>query len=248
VPPVDLVKIGDDSFLASVMKKRKRSLTETVPQDIEPREALANIKECVASLNKLGNATSVVGAILGQHMAIMAKRPEILGASGYETLHEFEEKEIQGKLSHGNIWNWKAIASAFPEEPIERVLEIGSTNLIKAARVCKQIDASPSQKKKILDKAAELNTAEFTGWLEKKSGIVSPGDTTTDKFELFGSSAEIAELKEHLADGRLVELAGDTRPIRVVLAALASFTTEETGVPVNGAVQSGADDEGDVQW
>ena len=247
MPPTELVKLEDDSFIATVMRRKKRSLTEAVPEDIEPREALANIKECVSSLNKLGNATSVVGAILGQHMAIMARRPEIYEAAGYASLREFEQAEIVDKISHGSVWNFKTIAETFPEEPVERILEIGSTNLVKAARVCKSIEASPSQKKKILEKAAELNTAQFTHWVEQRSGVSAPGETSTDNFLLIGSSAQIAQLKEALADQGFVEWAGTNQPIGMLLAAIQEatsvFTSPATEAPE--VIQSGAEEERD---
>ena len=228
MPPTELVKsLADDSFLASVLRRKKRSLTETVPADIDPREALANIKECVSSLNKLGNATSVVGAILGAHMAIAAKRPEIYEAGGYDSLRAFEQGEIVDKVSHGSVWNYKLTAEQFPEMTVEQVLATGSTNLVRAARVCKSSGASASQKKKILEKAAELPTAQFTEWIETKSGVSEKGGTTTDSFLLIGSSAEVLTLKEDLADPHIEEVTGSTTPLGKILAALAMLKAEE---------------------
>lgn len=241
MPPTELVKsLADDSFLASVLRRKKRSLTEAVPADIDPREALANIKECVSSLNRLGNATSVVGAILGAHMAVVAKRPEIYEAAGYESLKSFEQAEIISKVSHGSVYNYKAIHEAFPEITIQEVLDTGSTNLVRAARVVKSIgDASPSQKRKILDKAAELDTGAFTDWLETKSGVAGKGDTTTDSFLLIGSSAQIAELKQWLADSGLTDWAGTDQPVEVVLRAIQAATAEFTS-PAAEEIQTGA--------
>ncbi len=97
---------------------------------------------------------------------------------------------------------------------------------MRAARVCKSSGASASQKKKILEKAAELNTAQFTDWIETKSGVAGKGDTTTDSFTLIGTSAQIGELKAWLAEQDLIEWAGVDTPIGIVLAALQSATTE----------------------
>lgn len=42
MPPTDLIKsLPDDAFLSTIKRRRKKSLTETVPDDIEPRAALA---------------------------------------------------------------------------------------------------------------------------------------------------------------------------------------------------------------
>jgi hypothetical protein len=244
MPPSELLKIDDDSLIARALKPagKKRSLTETVPEDIEPREALANIKECVSNLNKLGNATSVVGAILGKHMAIMAKRPEIYEAAGYDSLKAFEQAEIVGKISHGSVFNYKLIAEQFPEMPVEQVLETGSTNLVRAARVCKSIEASPAQKKKILEKATELNTQAFTEWIEKKSGVSEPGATTTDSYLLIGTSAQITELKEHLAEPQFKEFAQTDTAVGMVLAAIQE--SRDLWPKDQKKVQSGAQEEG----
>ena len=240
MPPTDLIKpLPDDSFLTTIKKRRKKSLTETVPDDIDPREALANIKECVMYLGELGNATSAVGAILGRHMAIAAKRPEIYEAAGYDSLKAFEQAEIIDKVSHGSVWSYKAINEAFPDITIEQVLTTGSTNLLRAARVCKSIDASPSQRKKILDKAGELNTAQFTVEMEK---ITGKGSTTTDSFLLIGSSADLAMLKEDLADPHIEEVTGATTPLGKILAALAMLKAEELPPQANEEIQVGAPD------
>jgi hypothetical protein len=245
MPPQDLVKLADDSFLAAVLKRKKRSLLETVPEDIEPREALANIKECVASLNKLGNTTSVIGAILGAHMALAAKRPEIYEAAGYPSLREFEKAEIVDKVSHGSAWNYKLVAEQFPQSSVEEVLQIGSTNMLRAARVCKSTDASPAQKKKILEKAAELNTEKFKEWVEEKSGLSAPGETSTDSFQLIGSAAQITELKEHLAEPQFKEFAQSDTPIGMVLAAIQE--SKDLWPKAEGKIQTGAP-EGEGGW
>ncbi len=241
MPPTELVKaLPDDSFLASVLRRKKRSLTETVPPDIDPREALANIKECVTSLNKLGNATSVVGAILGAHMAVVAKRPEIYEAAGYDSLTAFEKAEIIDKVSHGSVYNYKLIAEVFPDTPIEEVLQIGSTNMVRAARTCNSIEASPAQKKKILEKAAEMNTAVFKEDMEKLLGG-GKGSTDTDSLTLIGPANEIADLKEDFAEPRFHEFAGSTTPLGMVRAAVdesKSIWPKEPDKPL----QTGAED------
>ena len=241
MPPTDLIKpLPDDSFLASVLRKKKRSLLESVPDDIDPREALANIKECVGALNKLGNATSFVGAMLGAHMAVVAKRPEIYEAAGYDSLCAFEEGEIISKVSHGSVYNYKLIAEQFPETPVETVLEIGSTNMVKAAQLCKSIAASPAQKKAVLEKASELNTAGFKAHVET---ITGKGATTTESFPLIGPGDKIAELKEHLADPRFIEFAGASSPLEMILAAIEESSSVwpheeekplQTGTPGDG--------------
>jgi len=226
VPPTELIKLttNEDSLIAEVLKGRKKSLSQVVPEDIDPREALANISRCVSALNKLGNASSLIGAYLGQHMAIMARRPEIHQAAGYDTLDEYERAEVLDKISHGGVWVYKRIAEVFPDLTLEEIPKIGSTNLDRAAKVCKSAGATPAQKKKILEKAAELTTRQFTEYIENQSGLSGRGETESASFTLYGSKAEIDELKEHLADQGFKEWSGADRPIAMILAAIQEAT------------------------
>jgi hypothetical protein len=242
MPPTDLIKIEDDSLMARAMGPRgkKLSLAETVPEDIDPREALANIKALVGGIKRAGGVLNTMGALLGAHMAVAAKRPEIYEKAGYKSLREFEKAEIIDKVSHGSVWNYKGIAEAFPEATIEQVLQTGSTNLIKAVRAVKSIKASPAQSRKIFDKAGEMNTTDFAGWLQKSTGV-SSGDTSLASFELIGPANEIADLKEDFAEPRFQEFAGCTTPLGMVRAAV---DESKDLWPKNEALQVGEAGEG----
>jgi hypothetical protein len=228
LPPTQLITLtaSEEDLASVILKQRKISLSESVPQDIEPRECLANIKSCTSALKKLGGATRLIGAYLGQHMAIMAKRPEIYEAAGYSSLDAYEKAEILDKIGHGTVWNYKLIAERFPNLELGRISKIRTDNLLTAAKICK--DASDSQKSKILDKAEELPVEEFREWVEQKSGLSGKGETTGATFPLMGSTAEITELKEWLADSGLIEWAGTDKPVGIILAAIQSATSEFT--------------------
>lgn len=250
MPPQDLIRIDDDnSYLASTLRHPKWSLAKAVPDDLAPHQALANIRELVGGLNRVGNVASTIGVLLGAHLALCRKRPEIY-ESAYASLAEFEKAEIIDKISHGSVWNWKRVSETFPDATVGQLLEAGSTNLLRGAKALPP-DASPKQREEFLEKAAELNTAQYTAWVES-SGLSAPGETTTSSFTIIGNTSEIVELKEKLAEEHLMQLAehllGNRRSISVILAALAAFTAEE--VPPEEQhedaekIQTGAAEEG----
>ena len=220
MPPSELVKLSsaEEDLASAILKQRKISISESVPEDIDARECLANIKSCTSALRKLNGATSLIGAYLGRHMAIMARRPEIFEAAGYTSLDEYEKAEILDKIGHGTVWNYKAVSEAFPSIELGRITKIRTGNLIRAAKVCK--DASDSQKAKVLDKAEELPLKEFKVWIEEKSGLSGKGATSGASFPLMGSEEQISELKEFLADKRFRAFAETDQPVAMLLAAI----------------------------
>lgn len=220
---------NNDVLIAEILKHGSEALSEAVPDDIAADLALANVSRCTNALGALGKATSLIGAWLGRHMAVIATRPDIYEAAGYTSANDYEKGEIIGKISHGALWTYRAIAVAFPQLAVDEVVSIGSTNLGRAALVCKRIGANEKQREQILVEAAKRDTKAFKQYLEQESGLCSNGETSTASFEIIGSAAEIGEIKALLADEGLIAKVGlgSPRAIDIILAALQSFSAEE---------------------
>lgn len=245
----ELVRLSasEESFVQSLLKGKKHSLAELVPEDIDAREALTNIRESTGALRKLGRATSVIGAYLGKVMAIVAKRPEIWEKAGYASFSEFESKEILDKIGRGTGWNYRSVAEAFPGLSLDEISSMKTTNLIRAAKVVKATGATESQKKKILENI-NMPVEEFTEWIENQSGLSSKGDTSTASITLIGSAAQVEELKAWLNDKGFREWAGTENPLGMVLAAIQEATTQFASVEAEqeeNVVHSGQPREGD---
>lgn len=249
--PTTLVKLSnsEDTFLAELLKGRKRDVAVAIPSDMPPREVLVAIRSCAGMLSKLEQASGMLIPILGRLLAVVAGNPEILGAAGYDTLDSFEAAELLDKgVSRSSIWSAKQAYTVFPLLPIESYRKIPKENLRIAAKLCK--NASESQKGKFLAMAAEKSPEQFKNWAEERSGLSEKGGETGATFTLNGSLAEVTEFKEWCANAGLVEWAGTDRPLGIVLAAIQSASSEFTSpVPlvVNGEIQSGQPED-DSAW
>src|SRR5580704_15118456 len=98
---------SSDDIIGEILKQGKKALSEAIPDDMETREVLAAVNRCASAIKVFGNATSIIGAYLGRHLAVVAARPEIYQAAGYDNLREYELCEVSGKVSHGALWNYK---------------------------------------------------------------------------------------------------------------------------------------------
>lgn len=217
-----LVKLTDteDGFIADLLRDRKQDLSIAVPDDMPPRDVLAAISRCTSVLGKLERGASYIVPVLGKLMARVAK-DRLWEVAGYDSLQAFEDELLRDKISHGALWGAKKIYEVFSDLPLEQYAAIGTNKLRIAAQVCDRLKASPRQKKEMLALAAEIPSVDsFRAKAEEKLGPGAEGATKGAIFELIGSGDEISELKEHLAEPRFHEFAGDDRPIACVLAAI----------------------------
>lgn len=211
---------GEDDFLASLLKERKQDLSIAIPDDMEPREVLAAVGRCASVLVKLERGASYIVPVLGKLMARVAA-DRLWEMAGSDSLEHFEVEHLRDKISHGALWAAKKIYEVYPGLPLEQYAAIGTNKLKIAAQVCGKLGASERQKKEMLTLAEQTNSVdEFRVEAEKKLGPGAEGDTKAAYFELIGTGAEVAELKEHLAEPRFHEFAQDDRPIGCVLAAI----------------------------
>lgn len=208
----------EESFLAVLLRDRKESPSIVIPDNMPAEAVLSAVDRCTSVLVKLGKGEAFIVPVLGRLMALVAAGKLWEGA-GYKSLAEYERKEIEGKgVAHSTLWQAKQAFEVFPDLPLEQYAEIGPKKLAIAAKVCE--GKSPKQKKKVLGQAATLTLEALRHELENNSGLSGPGETSGAMFELYGSKAEIDELKEHLAEPQFTVFAGDDRPIGKVLAAI----------------------------
>lgn len=227
-----LVKVtaSEDAWLAELLKDRKEAPSVAIPDDLEPRDVLASIRSCTSMLVKIQRAGSWLVPVLGRLLALVAKNKEILEKSGYATLAEYEKAELLDKgIGRSTLWKAKAVVEQFPELALEEYSKISSENLARAAVVAKRTNANEAQKKKLVEKAAELPTEQYKNWVESESGLSAPGDTTCASFQLIGTATEIADLKSLLAEEALVRWSGTTKALGMVLAALRESSTQWEG-------------------
>lgn len=226
---LDLMKLApsESSRVKAALKDGKSPLSAIIPDDIEPRELLVFIKDCVVMQGTLVKASNQVGALIGRGLALMKARPEVLGASGYDTLKAYEEAEIVGKLaSHGSIWQHKRVIEMYPELSTDEIKDIG---IVKLTDTVKNLPANPSpeQKRTFLDKARESPTVEANlEWIEQQSGHGAPGSARFAKLELMGPGDQIQEIREFLAERDFIEWAETDAAAGMILAAIKESTTQ----------------------
>lgn len=217
----NIVKLSgaDGDFAARVLSHGGQGPTLAVPDDMPPEEVLIAVKSVVSAMNKLDGWSDQLTPVLGALLARVAK--DRLWEPKYESLDAYEKAELHNSgRSRATIWKAKKVYESFPSLPLDRFKDIGTEKLLIAAKAVPK-DASPKQREKLLDKAAETPSVdEFREYVEQKSGMSSPGATKGAMFQLFGSEEEINELKEHLAEPGFTEFAGDERPIGKILAAV----------------------------
>lgn len=226
MPPTELVKFskGEAELRAKIIAGHDESIEITLPDDIEPEVAVKWSQYAALLLDRNDSERAVYLQCAGRLHYLARTRQDILKAAKCKTLEEYEERILKCRNHRSTIYKISTGYKSFPSLTPDDVAEIGTVNLERASKIAK--DASPAQKKRILDKAKELDTETFKVWVEEKSGLSSAGETTGASFQLFGTSAQIDELKTWLADAALIDWAGTNQPIGVVLAAIQSATTE----------------------
>lgn len=226
---------------SEAIKDSKTPLAAIMPSDIAPKQCLALMTACIAGMIKTERDFGQLALLFGRGLALMRARPEILEASGYKSLHDYEQAEVvaKGLGSHGNVWKHKKVAERLPELSPEQILGglggIGIGKLEVAANALPE-NASQSQKREFVKQAKSCGSvAEFREWVETKSGVSAPGATRFDKIELMGRGDQITELKEYLADPGYEEWAGTDSALGKVLAAFHGTASEWSDAGLTGA-------------
>jgi hypothetical protein len=253
---LELAKLSDlnNALLGAALEDGKSPLSVVIADDIDAREFLAFMNACVSTVVKLDRGLKRMGPLMGRGLALMSKRRDILDATGYASLREYEAKEITGKGlgSHGNVWDWK-----FVMEPLgdllsqDQVQKIGLGKLKKAARALPD-NASPKQKQEFIKQAVKAESVDaYQEWIERESGLSAPDATRFDKIELMGPGDQVKELREFLADGEFREWAGTDSALGMVLAAVQESAKEWDAVQLDEPIAVTAieapeeDEEGD---
>lgn len=228
--PTQLLKwnSNEDEFIHDILKDRQLTLESVIPDDMEIREVLAGIHACVSVVSKLDRARDRIGPLLGRFMAVVVKRPEIYEKAGYDSATALEKAEILDKIGHSSLWEYKKIYEILPSLPMDQYAVIGKGKLVDIATACKASNATDKQKNKLLEKAVEPNMTreKLKTYLEQESGLVSKGDLSGATYPLNGSSAQITELREFLADERFISFAESDQPIAMLLRAIHESSTE----------------------
>lgn len=241
----DLIKYGAvDSEVKNALAKSMDSAIEIIiPDDISPAMAVRWSRGISILLDRNESERAVWLQAAGRLHFLARENRAILEEADCQTISDYEAKVLVCKNHLATVWKYSRAYKAFPGLTPSDVAEIGSTNLEIASRVVPP-DASPSQRKRILQRAKELPTKEFRDWIEQKSGVSAPGETTTDSFPLIGSAADVKHLKTWLADPRFVEFTGaaNPTPLQMILAAIEEASSVFPKEPEK--IQTGAQEEG----
>lgn len=217
----DLIKLSEneDAFIAVVMRGSDQDSSAVIPDNMEPRSVLMAVQRCTSVLVKLERGQGYIVPILGRLMARVAK-DQLWGMAGYDTLEGYERAEIEGKgVAHSTLWAAKQAFTVFPSLPLDRYASIGPKKLATAASVASKLNYEPAQKEELLREAENTPSVDaFRRQSEKRLGGDSAGALQGACYQLFGSKSEIDDFKERLADGRAIEFAGSSLPIKMVLA------------------------------
>lgn len=220
------LSLDEDAFLWDLIKNPTDTLTVSIPDSIEPLEALEAIRSSVSMLDRVGRVENIYGCRLGRLMAIASKNPEIYKAAGYRTLQDFEQGEVIKKISHPVLWRWKLISEGLPDISLEQIARTSQVNLLDAARVSR--GKSPKQMKEIMAQAEALPNKEFRETLVKDSHV-GEGELEVASYLLVGTKAEVDQLKQSLGEQTFfawTELPEPPRPIAMINTAVESTRSE----------------------
>lgn len=229
----DLVKVpkqGAD-LIAQLLEGQDKAVESSLPDDLPAKTVVQYGRAAASLMDRNDKEKSILGAVLGRIHALARSRPDVLKEAKCTNLKEFEK--LLGGAARSTIWNGSMIYDTFAEQSLalKEYAEIGTSKLLVAARKAGK-DSSPAQKRKLLDRAKKEETVDqFREWVETKFDPGSEGSTSSASFQVVGSRAEIKELKEFLADPKLIEWSGVNTAIGILLAALKESSSEWSAEP-----------------
>lgn len=243
--PTELTKYtkGEQELVSELASGKNRSMEVLIPDDLDPKVVVQWSKAVSSLLDKTDSILSVYLQAAGRLLFVARKNPKVLEEARCGKIEDYIETILKCRNHRTTVYNYSSGYMTFPELTPAKAAEIGTVNLQIASKVAK--GKSQKQKATILEKAAELPTAEFREYVEQHSGVSGPGATTTGSFMLMGSTEEIQELKEYLAGTK-------KRPIEFILEALSDKGADEeldvVQQVIAKSVQVGHEDDPDVEW
>lgn len=213
----------ESELLGELLSGKNESLEVSIPDDLSPKKAVQWSKAAASLLDRRDGEMAVLLCAMGRLHYLARVNPAILKEAGVETVKDFEDTVLKCKNHRATVWKFSAAYKEFPEMTPDLAGAIGTTNLVLASNHAK--GKSKQQKAKILEKAQE-SPAKFREFLEGPSGHAAPGDTTGGMFPLYGSSAQLAELREWLADPRFMSYAESKNAIEMLLASIHGSSCE----------------------
>lgn len=233
----ELVKYSkqEEELYRVISSAKDEELGVVFPDDLDPQLVVQYSESAGARLRHNEGEKGMLIAVLGRLHSLARNNPEVLRAAGCSTVTEYEDKILGvSKAARSSIWVASTAYLTFPKLTPAQCVKIGSSNLVIATRVCRGKDLSEKQKNRILE-AGEEGTDQFREFVEERSGISGPGETKAASFDLFGTEAEILDLRSWLADPRFLEATeeDDDRPIALILASIKSYSAEWKRSPKN---------------
>lgn len=165
--PDKLLDLPDkqEKLIRLLMAQDDSKISVVLSPDMEPDRIMESLETCCRGLEKFDTITSALKPIIGRMLLII--REKSLYKPEFDSFKKFLVERVRGTfgVSKSNLYESMAIVSAFPDLAVEQYKNIGSTNLLLAAKFTSQ---SNPDHKKILGKAAELTTEQFRQWAEEK--------------------------------------------------------------------------------
>lgn len=213
-----------------LVRCRNKEISLVYPDDMDPRLVVQKAKYAGQLIAQADKGLSMYLVAAGRLHFLARKNKEVLEEAGCSTIKDFEAIIDPDGRHRTSIWNASAAYATFEDELTPAAAaEIGSTNLGVITRALKGKNPSAKDKQRFLTAAKEKTTESLKTWVEQKSGISGPGETSSATYPLFGTLAEITLLKEHLGNQgfhELFELSPDARPIDLILASFDNNANE----------------------
>ena len=213
----------DTELLALLEDKHNRSIEVIIPEDSDPKKVVRWSKAVASMLDKEDGKIAVLLCAAGRLHALARDNAEILKAAGVETIKQFEDEVLRCHNHRATLYKFSSAYKALPGLTPDDAQAIGTTNLVRASKVAEGL--SDTQRKELIQQAKKP-VSEFKVYVEETSGLSEKGGTSIATFTLMGTAAEVAELREWLADKRFIAAASSNAPMIMVLSAIQSWSAE----------------------
>lgn len=240
----ELVKFSppENQFIKRLLSaKEGERLENAFPDSMDPTEVLEYVEGCSGVLVTLEKASRLSIPVLGRLLAIVEAQQ--LWHGHYPSYQEYEQVEVKNKGVSPDVLSLaKKSNRVLGELSLESIGSIGPRKMRIVANVAE--GKSTKQKMALVDRANRENETvdQFRAYVENESGLSHPGATSSASFQLYGTTEQVGQLKEWLADPGMVLYMETSQPIQMILDAFVNESaTEEYKAAVKKAGLAGGE-------
>ncbi len=190
----------DERALISTLVSSGANSEIVLPDNISDENLWDVLQVCCKVENRVRKVQTILKLLVGRALTILQTRPEMYKSLGFSSLEQIMSDKERGLpaitgISRAELYNAKAIGTAFPTISPKDAVEIGFTKLVTLSKIRKETDSDSGKWLEI----AKANTNEgLKDAIYRSDNNIPVGSLEVDTLTLTMSKAEKDEIVEFL--------------------------------------------------